>query len=89
MGDIMFYHVVAMLAAEPMPLLSSRLPWPEARDAFGASELRLTPEGESVLAGRQDPIQARGIQRWVGGVELLGARATWRWDEQELRPVRS
>jgi hypothetical protein len=87
MGDIMFYHMVATLAAEPMPLLSSRLPWPEAKDAFGESELRLTPEGENVLAMRRDAIQSRGIQRWVGGTELSGAGATWRWDGQELRPV--
>ena len=89
MGDVMFYHVVAMLAAEPVPLLTSQLRWPEAKAAFGKSELRLTPAGESVLAERRDTIKLRGIQRWVGGTELSGPLATWRWDEQALRPVRS
>lgn len=89
MGDIMFYHVVAKLAAEPMPLLASRLPWPEAKESYGESELRLTPEGASVLDERRDAIELRGIQRWVGGVELVGPVAAWHWNERELRPERN
>lgn len=89
MGDIMFYHVVAKLAAEPVQLLTSRLPWPESRDEFGNSELSLTTDGADVLAERRDAVQLRGIRRWVGGIELDGARAAWRWNERESRPVRT
>lgn len=89
MGDIMFFHVVAMLAAEPVPLITSRLPWPESREEFVGSELRLTAEGAGVLAEKRDAIELRGIRRWVGGVELNGTRAAWRWNERESRPVRT
>ena len=89
MGDVMFYHVVAMLAAERMPLLTSRMEWPEAKIGFGESDLRLTPAGEGVLAGRRDAVELRGVHRWVGGMELAGPRAAWRWNERESRPVRS
>lgn len=89
MGDIMFFHVVAMLAAEPAPLLTSTLPWPESRDAFGGSELRLTTEGSGVLAEKRDAVELRGIRRWVGGIELNGTRSAWRWNERESRPVRT
>ncbi len=89
MGDVMFFHVVAMLAAEPVPLLTTRLSWPESRESFGNSELRLTANGAGVLAEKRDAVDLRGIRRWVGGIELDGARAAWRWNERESRPVRT
>lgn len=42
---------------------------------------RITEKGRSVLAGESDHIEARGIERWFGGVRLLGEEAKWRWDE--------
>jgi hypothetical protein len=33
-----------------------------------------------VLARQADAVQMRGIDRWLGGVRLLGREATWRWN---------
>jgi len=33
-----------------------------------------------VLAGESDYIANSGINRWLGGVHLLGSETPWRWD---------
>jgi hypothetical protein len=38
-----------------------------------------------VLAGRGDAIRLNGIDRWIGGVHLVGADADWRWDHSAGR----
>ena len=41
----------------------------------------LSALGRDVLAGRADWIEVRGgIDRWLGGVHLVGDDAQWRWD---------
>lgn len=42
----------------------------------GQDDLRLTPSGLEVLAGRAE---LQRIDRWIGGVHLVG-RTVWRWD---------
>jgi hypothetical protein len=46
-----------------------------------ATRLRLTPAGRRVLRGEADHVALNGIDRWVGGVHLVGETARWRWDE--------
>jgi hypothetical protein len=76
MGDASFARYVRGLSECRQPLL---------RDADGYS---LTPNGREVLAGRADHVRLNGINRWLGGVHLLGAEALWRWDEARQRLVR-
>ena len=38
------------------------------------------PTGREVLAGQDDWVRIRGIDRWLGGVHLHGPEAAWRWD---------
>ena len=37
-----------------------------------------------MLAGRGDAIRLNGIDRWIGGVHLVGADAEWRWDRRKI-----
>lgn len=46
----------------------------------------LEAPGRAVLEGRRDALDARPLDRWVGGVHLDG-RAAWRWDEADGRLV--
>jgi hypothetical protein len=41
---------------------------------------QLTDIGRRILMGQADSVRLYGIDRWIGGVHLKGARATWRWD---------
>jgi len=80
-------HQLEALCAGPHPLLTrsldasaAREPWPAAHAAYA-----LTPAGEAVLHGRADWIALNGIDRWLGGVHLHGARAEWRWNAQQRK----
>jgi len=69
LGDSGFYRILNELCDPAAPLV-------EGED--GA--LEPTALGRRVLAGDADWLQARAIDRWVGGVHLLGD-AVVRWDE--------
>jgi len=75
-GDATFARYVSGLAECRHPLLAS---------AGGRYELTRT--GREVLASRADHIRLNGINRWLGGVHLVGAEALWRWDERRQRLV--
>ena len=45
----------------------------------------ITNAGRDVLAGRLDRIAACGLDRWYGGVHLLGDGPMWRWDDRAER----
>jgi hypothetical protein len=70
-GDRQVFDKVDALAAGPHPLLA----------LVGDGRVRLTEEGERVLAGERDAIALRGIDRWIGGVHL-GRGRLWRWDDR-------
>jgi hypothetical protein len=55
----------------PPPLGDGRL--------FAGSDLRLTQDGERVLAGDADRVELLGIDRWTGGTHVV-PEAAWRWD---------
>lgn len=92
MGDLEFWGYLSELASEPQPLL--RIEGNGALPTFGAapseawqqSKITLTDLGRSVLEGATDRIAAQGIDRWFGGIHLLGHSVPWRWDEA-LRTV--
>ncbi len=41
----------------------------------------LTEAGRRVLDGAADHVALNGIDRWIGGVHLVGRDVPWRWDE--------
>ena len=49
---------------------------------FNGSKIGITDTGRRVLAGKADHVTLNGINRWIGGVHLLGNRVRWRWDER-------
>jgi hypothetical protein len=86
LGDLSFHRLLRELAAPPRPLL--RL------DTAGGSSprglrLSLTASGREVLAGQDDWVRMRGIDRWLGGVHLEGAESPWRWNSETGRLARS
>jgi uncharacterized protein DUF1835 len=91
LGDTWFYRaltalgrgrarLVEMQSGEEVPLA------PPLSDGqiFGGLPLRLTTEGERVLRGESDRVDALGIDRWVGGTHVT-TPAVWRWDPAERR----
>ncbi len=92
-GDTTLWQEVESLAQAPVPLLERQGPGPlphfdEPSPAdMAAWHFRLTPSGTEVLAGRQDAIELRGIDRWLGGVHLRGQGPGWRWAPRECRVV--
>jgi hypothetical protein len=50
-----------------------------------AGTIELTDAGRSVLAGEVDRVELCGIDRWLGGVHLVGTRPIWRWDDDRQK----
>ncbi len=70
LGDTWAFAALDRLGGGEAPLLAS---------ADGA--LRLTETGERVLRGDADHVALNGVDRWVGGVHLVGRELRWRWDD--------
>jgi uncharacterized protein DUF1835 len=81
MGDDTFFRVMRGLASGRAPLLAI-----EGDPASG--RLSLTDAGRAVLEGREDAVRLNGIDRWMGGVHLLGEESPWRFDRTARRLVR-
>jgi hypothetical protein len=89
MGDASFFRWLDGLAFAPEPLISG-LPTPcpigahvgyddpQAKAYLGAN-LRPTPFGTEILAGRADHARANPVDRWLGGTHLTNDRL-WRWN---------
>jgi hypothetical protein len=79
MGDWPFYAILRRLASVRTPLLSIR----ELTDDvdLGPRTITITDAGRDVIEGREDGVALNGIDRWLGGVHLIGRdRSPWRWD---------
>jgi hypothetical protein len=79
MGDAGWWSHVRPLLTSPAPLLDvaggQPADWHDAdwwRDDDAAPKLRLTATGARVLAGKADHVRLNGIDRWLGGVHLVG-----------------
>jgi len=70
LGDTSFFAYLGDLAACEVPLLTA------------GDGVRLTAAGREVLAGREDHARLNGIDRWIGGVHLVGRAPAWRYDER-------
>jgi Domain of unknown function (DUF1835) len=67
LGDTWAFAALDRLTRAAVPLLD---------DAF-----RVTDAGAQVLHGEADHVAINGVDRWVGGVHLLGREVPWRWDD--------
>jgi RNA polymerase sigma factor (sigma-70 family) len=87
MGDATFWLRLEHLASGPRPLV--RLIGQPTHRAFPKRAVELTDDGRRVFAGDADWIALDGIDRWLGGVHLVGHAVPWRWDVRAKRLVRS
>lgn len=81
LGDSSFWTRVQLLAAGAHPLVELEVQKVPGL-ALPEGEVRITGAGREVLAGRADWIHLAGIDRWIGGVHLVGSHTPWRWDER-------
>jgi hypothetical protein len=93
MGDWSFFTLLDRMAAGPASLLRSSIDakfhpaWAsEQRRQYLDAELRLTPLGETALAGREDYARQAKIDRWWGGTHLTNDNL-WRWDAENCRLI--
>jgi hypothetical protein len=84
LGDVPFLLRLRGLAARPRPLLRIE---PGASDSMLDLQVTITPAGLDVLEGREDWIHIHGVDRWLGGVHLVGFESQWRWDPARQRLV--
>jgi hypothetical protein len=85
-GDTGFFSTLAALGRGRGRLLETHdgdevPPPPPLGDGqqFVRAPLRLTKQGERVLAGDADRVDLLGLDRWVGGTHVT-PEALWRWD---------
>jgi hypothetical protein len=92
MGDSSFWTIVRRLTEGPRPLVAANVQPRPGRLPSGT--LALTADGAAVLSDHADHVALNGIDRWLGGVRLLGGSRTaptlatdplWRWTGSTLR----
>jgi hypothetical protein len=75
---------LASMGAEEAPFMGDTIAF-DRLDALGRlvqdnGVLRLTPDGEAVLAGAADRVELIGFDRWLGGAHVTSHGRLWRWD---------
>jgi hypothetical protein len=78
LGDTWCFAMLDRLARAPEPLLHAPV---DVERVERTTPLALTDVGAQVLAGTVDHVARNGIDRWIGGVHLVGREPRWRWDE--------
>ncbi|MFB3905960.1 MAG: DUF1835 domain-containing protein [Acidobacteriota bacterium] len=92
MGDVQFSAYLAELAeGEDALIRMDNFPGILTQEVpprvLGKWTIRISDRGKEVLKGRQDNIELRGIDRWLGGVHLKSPEQVWRWDPSTGRLV--
>jgi hypothetical protein len=78
MGDLSFARAVRGLAGAVLPLVQLD---PSGADVpLAGQTVSLTALGRDVLGGHADHARLNGLDRWIGGVHLLGSEPAWRWN---------
>ena len=86
MGDLPFYDILRGLAVPRVPLLT--IDGSAEHVDLRPHTVAITTAGRDVLSGRLDHVAVNGIDRWKGGVHLVGGdRSPWRWDARSERLV--
>jgi hypothetical protein len=78
-GERWFYLTDTSIVERAQRLAESSPALITMRD--GAFEL--TEAGRDVLSGSADRLRLCGIDRWLGGVHLIGEGPSWRWNAEE------
>lgn len=78
LGDAVVYHYIQRLANESKPAVKLLEP---TLKVGATTEIAITDFGLRLLSGNEDRVRTNGINRWFGGVKLIGQEAVWRWDE--------
>lgn len=93
LGDSQFWNDLKRIASANEPLIKINglddVNQEFKSDCFHQASFELTKTGAQVLSGERDFVEINGIDRWLGGVHLRDGENLWRWDEQNLRLVRS
>ena len=76
LGDTWAFAAIERLARAEVPLVSV-----DAGVVDRHAAVALTDAGRRVLDGAADHVALNGIDRWIGGVHLVGRDVAWRWDE--------
>lgn len=79
LGDLMLWPILRRLSDAPRPALTPFAAWNDA--------LEPTPFGRALLDGSAAWCAANPIDRWLGGIHLLGTAPAWLWDQEAGRPV--
>jgi DNA-binding transcriptional MerR regulator len=91
LGDTWFYRALSALGQGDARLVETGdgAPLPPAPplgdgQLFARLQLRLTANGERIVAGEADRIELLGIDCWIGGTHVT-AENLWRWDATDLK----
>ena len=68
LGDTWAFAAIERLARGEVPLLVGRA-------------ARVDRRGPPGLEGAEDHVALNGVDRWIGGVHLVGREVAWRWDD--------
>jgi hypothetical protein len=83
-GDTLLFDMLRGFIVARHPLLGYAEPFKGKVKSyrFNGAKIEITHTGRTVLAGKADHMSLNGIDRWIGGVHLLGHRVRWRWDDR-------
>ncbi len=76
LGDTWAFAAIERLARAEVSLVSAGAGAVDRHTAVAPTEA-----GRTVLDGAADHVALNGVDRWVGGVHLVGRDVAWRWDE--------
>jgi hypothetical protein len=74
LGDTWAFAAIERLGRAAVPLVAAG-----AVDRH--TPVALTDAGRRVLDGVEDQMALNGVDRWIGGVHLVGREVPWRWDD--------
>ncbi len=85
-GDAQFWIALRQMSEAGEPLLRTKNGGSSGQaltpETVNNAAFELTEVGAAVLKGEADSVRVNGIDRWLGGVHLLGKTDLWRWDDQ-------
>lgn len=81
-GDCELYKYMWAFIAADVPLIEAPGFVGQVRSGveFRRLPVELTSAGREVLNGHLDQVSTNGVDRWIGGVHLMGKQVPWRWD---------